>query len=48
MNLRSLAFPVLGAGSGGFDLGEAERIMREEIEQSNAPVAVTLVRYRQG
>ncbi len=47
-NLRSLAFPILGAGSGGFDPGEAERIMREGIERSSARVAVTLVRYRQG
>jgi len=31
---RSIAFPVLGSGIGGFDFGRAARIMREAIHAS--------------
>ena len=47
MGLRSLAFPILGAGSGGFDPGEAERIMVAAIKAAATRAAVTLVRYRE-
>lgn len=45
IGLRSLAFPILGAGSGGFDPGEAERIMAEVIAAHPGNLAVVLVRY---
>lgn len=46
LGLRSLAFPILGAGSGGFDPAGAERIITETLAGLDAPIAVTLVRYR--
>ena len=48
MGVRSVAFPLLGAGSGGFSPGEAERIMRAVIEASPVGLEVVLVRYRRG
>lgn len=46
LGLRSLAFPVLGSGSGGFDPVRAEALMTETLAGLDAPVAVTIVRYR--
>lgn len=43
--LRSLAFPVIGAGSGGFDVAGAESLMREAFDQLESPVEVVLVRF---
>lgn len=42
----SIAFPILGAGSGGFDAAKAEAIMLDELAQIDSQVEVTLVRYR--
>ena len=42
---RTLAFPVLGAGSGGFDTEAAEAIMRDELEKSDAELHVLIVRF---
>lgn len=42
---KSLAFPVLGAGSGGFDREKAEAIMRDELDKSDADLQVILVRF---
>ncbi|MCB9653588.1 MAG: macro domain-containing protein [Deltaproteobacteria bacterium] len=36
LELRSIAFPIIGAGSGGFPVAQAEEIMREELEKSEA------------
>jgi O-acetyl-ADP-ribose deacetylase (regulator of RNase III) len=47
LGLRSVAFPILGAGSGGFDPVEAERIMIETFAEITSDIEVTLVRYRQ-
>ncbi|MBK8013908.1 MAG: macro domain-containing protein [Deltaproteobacteria bacterium] len=33
LELRSIAFPIIGAGSGGFQIDQAERIMCEELER---------------
>src|SRR5437762_3649243 len=41
LGVRSLAFPIIGAGSGGFDPGEAERIMSDTLAGLNSPIAVT-------
>ena len=46
LGLRSLAFPVLGAGHGGFDPSAAERIMAATFAGLESPVEVTLVRFR--
>jgi O-acetyl-ADP-ribose deacetylase (regulator of RNase III) len=43
---RSLAFPLIGAGSGGFDAKRSAAIMREELSGIESPLEVTLVRYR--
>ncbi len=42
----SIAFPILGAGSGRFNAERAEAIMRETFEKSRASISVILVRYR--
>lgn len=44
--LKTVAFPVVGAGSGGFNATSAERIMQETFANMQSPVQVTLVRYR--
>jgi len=43
---QSLAFPVLGAGSGGFDTEKAEAIMRDELQRADAELQALIVRYR--
>ena len=48
LGLASVAFPILGAGSGGFDPASAERVMVGAIAASPTRAAVTLVRYRRG
>lgn len=47
LGLKSLAFPVIGAGSGSFNAASAERIMLETFEALAAPVQSVLVRFRQ-
>jgi len=43
----SLAFPIIGTGSGGFSEEKALNLMQEEIAQSAAfPKQVRLVRFR--
>lgn len=46
LGVKSLAFPIIGAGSGGFDAAGAERIMLDTLAGLDTPVAVTIVRYR--
>jgi O-acetyl-ADP-ribose deacetylase (regulator of RNase III) len=46
LKLRSLALPIIGAGSGGFNATEAERIMRETLAELASEIDVVLVRYR--
>jgi O-acetyl-ADP-ribose deacetylase (regulator of RNase III) len=43
---RSLAFPLIGAGSGGFDPERVTEIMLDELRSIDAPLEVTVVRYR--
>lgn len=43
--VRSLAFPVLGAGSGGFDQAEAERIMIDTFASIDSQVEGVLVHF---
>jgi O-acetyl-ADP-ribose deacetylase (regulator of RNase III) len=43
---ESLAFPVIGAGSGGFDTDRALGIMRSQLAQLDADLRVVIVRYK--
>jgi O-acetyl-ADP-ribose deacetylase (regulator of RNase III) len=43
---RSIAFPLIGAGSGGFDAARAEQIMLDELKSIDAPLEVIVVRSR--
>lgn len=43
---RSVAFPVIGAGSGGFDEPRARELMREALEAGAGELDLLLVRYR--
>jgi O-acetyl-ADP-ribose deacetylase (regulator of RNase III) len=42
---RSIAFPLIGSGSGGFDKNKALAILVDEIQAANPPLEVTLVKY---
>jgi len=42
----SIAFPILGAGSGRFNAEQAEAIMRNTFAKSRSTISVILVRYR--
>lgn len=46
LGLRSLAFPILGAGAGGFNPATAERIMLDTLKALDSDVDVVVVRYR--
>jgi O-acetyl-ADP-ribose deacetylase len=43
---RSIAFPLIGAGSGGFDQERAKAVMLDEFQKLDSPLAVTLVNFR--
>lgn len=42
----TVAFPVLGAGSGGFDEARALEVMQRALAASESPADVRLVRFR--
>jgi O-acetyl-ADP-ribose deacetylase (regulator of RNase III) len=42
----SVAFPVIGAGSGGFDEARALELMLAVLETGAGELDVTVVRYR--
>ncbi len=44
--IASIAFPVIGAGSGGFDEAQALRLMHETLADIDAAIDVRIVRYR--
>ena len=44
LQVRSVAFPILGAGSGGFDRAKAVRVMLDALTVLSSPVIVTVVR----
>jgi O-acetyl-ADP-ribose deacetylase (regulator of RNase III) len=44
--LRTIAFPLIGAGSGGFNQERAQVIMLDELQQLESPLEVTVVVYR--
>jgi len=43
--MKSLAFPVIGTGSGGFNTVEAERVMMEALLETGSSIEMTVVRY---
>jgi len=45
LGLRSLAFPLIGTGSGGFARERAERTMLEALGTVDSALEVTLVRF---
>lgn len=45
---RSMAFPLIGAGSGGFAEQRAKDVMLDEFSKSDAPIDVTLVLFKAG
>jgi O-acetyl-ADP-ribose deacetylase (regulator of RNase III) len=46
LRLRSVAFPIIGAGSGSFNPARAEEVMREAFAELTSEIDVVLVRYR--
>lgn len=42
----SVAFPVIGAGTGGYRQSEATQLMVDALAGLSSPASVTLVRYR--
>lgn len=43
---RSIAFPVIGAGSGGFNQDRARTILEDELQKLNSPLVVTVVVFQ--
>ena len=43
---RSIAFPLIGAGSGGFNQERAKAIMLDELQKLESPLDVTVVVFR--
>jgi O-acetyl-ADP-ribose deacetylase len=46
LQLKSLAFPVIGAGAGGFSAEKAEELMMTALRNLQSSVEVTIVRFR--
>ena len=44
--IHTLAFPIIGSGSGGFDEARAEQIMLNALHEIDGDIDVTLVRFR--
>ena len=42
---KSIAFPVIGSGSGSFSRSKALEIMLDELEQSATDLQVSIIRY---
>ena len=45
---RSIALPLVGAGSGGFNQKQAKEIMLDELQKLESPLEVTVVVFRRG
>ncbi len=46
LGIESLAFPVIGAGSGGFNQASAEKIMLDAFAPLGSALEIVLVRFR--
>ncbi len=44
--LTSIAFPLIGAGTGSFKMERCQEIMRDELEQITSELRVTIVIYQ--
>jgi O-acetyl-ADP-ribose deacetylase (regulator of RNase III) len=44
--LKSMAFPLIGAGSGGFDPEQAKAILLDELARLDVPMRVRVVLYK--
>lgn len=47
-SFQSIAFPIIGAGSGGFNREKAQAIMEDELGKLECALKVILVVYRRG
>lgn len=45
LGVKSIAFPIIGAGSGGFKTEKAEKIMLDALEKTVNDIEVVLVHY---
>jgi O-acetyl-ADP-ribose deacetylase len=45
-DFRSVAFPTIGAGSGGFDEAKSLALMQAELQTARTDIAITVVRFR--
>ena len=45
-SFQSIAFPLIGAGSGSFNQERAKEIMLDEMQILDSPLAVTVVEFR--
>ncbi|MBS2006570.1 MAG: macro domain-containing protein [Cyanobacteria bacterium SZAS TMP-1] len=45
-HVKSLAFPIIGSGSGGFNAKKAQEIMLKTLEKLESNVEVTIVKSR--
>jgi len=45
-NFTSIAFPLIGAGSGGFNQGKVKDIMIDELGKTDVPMVVKLVVFK--
>jgi O-acetyl-ADP-ribose deacetylase (regulator of RNase III) len=43
---KSIAFPLIGAGSGGFNQERAKTLMLDELSRINTPLLVKIVVFR--
>jgi O-acetyl-ADP-ribose deacetylase len=48
LGLQSIAFPIIGAGAGGFSEPQAEQLMIETFDSLQSAVDTVLVRFRPG
>lgn len=46
LGFESLAMPIIGAGSGGFNHDKAERIILKTLAELDSNVKITVVRYK--
>ena len=46
--VTSLAFPLIGAGSGGFNQEQAKALMLDELSKLDIPMAVKVVVFKAG
>lgn len=43
---QSIAFPLIGAGSGGFDPDRAKALMLDELSKLDVPLVVRIVVFK--